>query len=168
MAVAGPLATLAPMKKTNVEEFFRRLEAGNPDPRGELHYINPYTLLVAVVLSAQATDVGVNKATRELFKVADNPKAMVALGEADALVGAAGAVVQPEGDVEQQELGAREAEHRPGAGAEEKRAGGDPAEQQRAHQHGEAGAAQRTVGGKQGLEERFFGRGVCVAHGGQL
>ena len=55
------------MKKANVEEFFRRLEAENPDPRGELHYINPYTLLVAVVLSAQATDVGVNKVTPILF-----------------------------------------------------------------------------------------------------
>ena len=81
MAVAGRLATLAPMKKTNVEEFFRRLEAGNPDPRGELHYINPYTLLVAVVLSAQATDVGVNKATGPLFAVADTPEKMLALGE---------------------------------------------------------------------------------------
>ena len=70
------------MKKANVEEFFRRLEAQNPDPRGELHYINPYTLLVAVVLSAQATDVGVNKATGPLFAVADTPEKMVALGEA--------------------------------------------------------------------------------------
>lgn len=70
------------MKKANVEEFFRRLEAQNPDPRGELHYINPYTLLVAVVLSAQATDVGVNKATGPLFAVADTPEKMLALGEA--------------------------------------------------------------------------------------
>jgi endonuclease-3 len=70
------------MKKANVEEFFRRLEAQNPDPRGELEYINPYTLLVAVVLSAQATDVGVNKATGPLFAVADTPQKMVALGEA--------------------------------------------------------------------------------------
>lgn len=70
------------MKKANVEEFFRRLEAQNPDPRGELHYINPYTLLVAVVLSAQATDVGVNKATGPLFAAADTPEKMVALGEA--------------------------------------------------------------------------------------
>ena len=69
------------MKKANVEEFFRRLEAENPDPRGELHYINPYTLLVAVVLSAQATDVGVNKATGPLFAVADTPEKMLALGE---------------------------------------------------------------------------------------
>ncbi len=70
------------MKKADIEEFFRRLEERNPDPRGELEYINPYTLLVAVVLSAQATDVGVNKATGPLFKVADTPQKMVALGEA--------------------------------------------------------------------------------------
>ena len=70
------------MKKANIEEFFRRLEERDPDPRGELDYINPYTLLVAVVLSAQATDVGVNKATGPLFKVADTPKKMLALGEA--------------------------------------------------------------------------------------
>ncbi len=69
------------MKKADIEEFFRRLEERNPDPRGELEYINPYTLLVAVVLSAQATDVGVNKATGPLFKVADSPQKMVALGE---------------------------------------------------------------------------------------
>ena len=53
-----------------------------PKPKGELDYVNPYTLLVAVVLSAQATDVGVNKATGPLFKVADTPEKMVALGEA--------------------------------------------------------------------------------------
>ena len=53
-----------------------------PEPKGELCYVNPYTLLVAVVLSAQATDVGVNKATGPLFKVADTPEKMVALGEA--------------------------------------------------------------------------------------
>ncbi len=70
------------MKKANIEEFFRRLEARNPDPRGELDYINPYTLLVAVVLSAQATDAGVNKATGPLFKVVDTPEKMLALGEA--------------------------------------------------------------------------------------
>ena len=70
------------MKKADVEEFFRRLEERNPDPRGELDYINPYTLLVAVVLSAQATDVGVNKATGPLFTVADTPEKMVQLGEA--------------------------------------------------------------------------------------
>jgi len=70
------------MKKADIEEFFRRLEERDPDPRGELDYINPYTLLVAVVLSAQATDVGVNKATGPLFKVADTPEKMLALGEA--------------------------------------------------------------------------------------
>ncbi len=70
------------MKKADIEEFFRRFEERNPDPRGELEYINPFTLLVAVVLSAQATDVSVNKATGPLFAVADTPQKMVALGEA--------------------------------------------------------------------------------------
>ncbi len=70
------------MKKTDVEAFFGRLAAADPDPRGELDFINPYTLLVAVVLSAQATDVGVNKATGPLFAVADTPAKMLALGEA--------------------------------------------------------------------------------------
>ena len=70
------------MKPAAVEEFFRRLEAQRPDPRSELEFINPYTLLVAVVLSAQATDVGVNKATGPLFKVADTPEKMLKLGEA--------------------------------------------------------------------------------------
>src|SRR5215468_3325881 len=65
-----------------VEAIFARFAAANPEPKGELEYINPFTLLVAVVLSAQATDTGVNKATRGLFKVADTPKKMVALGEA--------------------------------------------------------------------------------------
>ncbi|MEX1109761.1 MAG: endonuclease III [Dongiaceae bacterium] len=69
------------MKPALVEEFFRRLEARNPDPRGELDYINPYTLLVAVILSAQATDAGVNKATEPLFKLVDSPEKMLALGE---------------------------------------------------------------------------------------
>jgi endonuclease-3 len=66
-----------------VEEIFRRLAAERPEPKGELEYVNPYTLLVAVVLSAQATDAGVNKATRGLFKAADRPKKMVALGLAE-------------------------------------------------------------------------------------
>jgi endonuclease-3 len=70
------------MKKEKVEEMFRRLAARNPDPRGELHYKNPFTLLVAVVLSAQATDAGVNKATEKLFQVADTPQKMLKLGEA--------------------------------------------------------------------------------------
>jgi len=69
------------MKPAEVEEFFRRLAAERPDPRGELEYINPYTLLVAVVLSAQATDASVNKATPPLFAIADTPAKMVALGE---------------------------------------------------------------------------------------
>ena len=64
-----------------VHEIFSRLRAANPEPKGELEYINPYTLLVAVVLSAQATDAGVNKATRALFAAADTPQKMVALGE---------------------------------------------------------------------------------------
>jgi endonuclease-3 len=70
------------MKKSTVDEFFRRLAAQRPDPTTELDFINPYTLLVAVVLSAQATDVGVNKATKPLFAVADTPQKMLALGEA--------------------------------------------------------------------------------------
>src|SRR5487761_216333 len=73
---------MARMSKENVARFFALLAAERPDPTTELQYINPYTLLVAVVLSAQATDVGVNKATVELFKVADTPAKMVALGEA--------------------------------------------------------------------------------------
>jgi endonuclease-3 len=70
------------MNPQDVDEFFRRLAKERPDPRSELEFINPYTLLVAVVLSAQATDAGVNKATETLFKVADTPQKMVALGEA--------------------------------------------------------------------------------------
>ena len=68
---------------TNAEiaEAFRRFAATNPTPRGELQHINPFTLLVAVVLSAQATDAGVNKATPALFKLADTPEKMVKLGE---------------------------------------------------------------------------------------
>ena len=60
--------------------MFRRFEARDPEPEGELDYVNVYTLLVAVVLSAQATDVGVNKATKALFKIADTPEKMVKLG----------------------------------------------------------------------------------------
>jgi endonuclease III len=70
-----------PWNASEVAEAFRRLQAANPEPRGELHYINPFTLLVAVVLSAQATDAGVNKATPALFAAADTPEKMVALGE---------------------------------------------------------------------------------------
>jgi len=71
-----------PMKKPEIEAFFRRLSAALPVPETELKYINTYTLLVAVVLSAQATDVGVNKATEKLFKIADTPQKMLKLGEA--------------------------------------------------------------------------------------
>ena len=70
------------MRKDQIDQFFALLAASRPDPKTELDYTNPYTLLVAVVLSAQATDVGVNKATRALFKAADTPRKMVALGEA--------------------------------------------------------------------------------------
>jgi endonuclease III len=64
-----------------IHEAFSRFRKANPDPKGELKHLNPYTLLVAVVLSAQATDAGVNKATRALFEVADTPQKMLALGE---------------------------------------------------------------------------------------
>ena len=70
------------MTPQKVKEFFARLQKQNPEPKGELEYINPYTLLVAVVLSAQATDTGVNKATRALFKAVSTPEEMLALGEA--------------------------------------------------------------------------------------
>jgi endonuclease-3 len=69
------------LKRDQIETLFERLQARNPAPTTELEYTNPYTLLVAVVLSAQATDAGVNKATRGLFRAADTPAAMVALGE---------------------------------------------------------------------------------------
>ncbi|NBT84932.1 MAG: endonuclease III [Alphaproteobacteria bacterium] len=69
------------MTNSWVDELFKRLQKLNPKPETELLYTNPYTLLVAVVLSAQATDKGVNKATAELFKVADAPEKMVNLGE---------------------------------------------------------------------------------------
>lgn len=69
------------MKQAQVFEFFRRLAELNPEPETELEYKDPYTLLVAVALSAQATDVSVNLATAKLFKVADTPEKMVALGE---------------------------------------------------------------------------------------
>jgi endonuclease-3 len=70
------------MKPDAVQEFYRRLQAHDPHPETELKYVNPYTLLVAVALSAQATDVGVNKATGPLFQVVDTPEKMLALGEA--------------------------------------------------------------------------------------
>jgi len=64
-----------------IREIFRRFQASEPEPKGELDHANAYTLVVAVALSAQATDVGVNKATKELFRIADTPEKMLALGE---------------------------------------------------------------------------------------
>jgi endonuclease III len=78
-AAAGALPQWTPAE---VEEAFRRFQAAEPEPKGELQHIDPYTLLVAVVLSAQATDAGVNKATPALFAAADTPEKMVKLGEA--------------------------------------------------------------------------------------
>ncbi|HWJ75046.1 MAG TPA: endonuclease III [Kaistia sp.] len=72
---------MRPFTRAEVETFFARFAAREPEPKGELLYVNPFTLLVAVVLSAQATDAGVNKATRALFAAADTPEKMVALGE---------------------------------------------------------------------------------------
>jgi endonuclease-3 len=69
------------LKPAEIELLFSRLQAKNPDPKGELDYINPYTLLVAVVLSAQSTDVGVNRATKPLFAKIDTPQKMLAFGE---------------------------------------------------------------------------------------
>lgn len=71
----------SPLTDHEISEIFRRFHDLEPEPKGELEFSNPYTLLVAVVLSAQATDAGVNKATRSLFKLADTPAKMVALGE---------------------------------------------------------------------------------------
>ena len=76
--------TRAPKSKytaDEVREIFHRFSVQRPEPKGELNHTNPYTLVVAVALSAQATDVGVNRATKELFKVADTPQKMLALGE---------------------------------------------------------------------------------------
>lgn len=70
-----------PVKKFQIEQFFTRLRDANPAPTTELHYATPFQLLIAVILSAQATDVGVNKATARLFPVAPTPEAMLALGE---------------------------------------------------------------------------------------
>ena len=64
-----------------IREIFSRFQAAEPEPRGELDHVNAYTLVVAVALSAQATDAGVNKATRALFQIADTPEKMLALGE---------------------------------------------------------------------------------------
>jgi endonuclease III len=73
---------LSPAETARIAEIFRRFEAASPDPRTELTYKTPYTLLVAVVLSAQATDKSVNKATEKLYAVANTPQQMLALGEA--------------------------------------------------------------------------------------
>lgn len=67
--------------RAELEEIFRRFSIQRPEPKGELEHVNPFTLVVAVALSAQATDAGVNKATRALFKVADTPQKMLDLGE---------------------------------------------------------------------------------------
>ena len=78
--ISGPKSS-KPVDSAARHEIFRRLREANPDPRSDLEYSDPFTLLVAVVLSAQATDAGVNKATRRLFAVADTPEKMLALGE---------------------------------------------------------------------------------------
>ena len=70
-----------PWTPAEVREVFSRFRKANPEPKGELEHVNPFTLLVAVVLSAQATDAGVNKATRALFEIADTPQKMLDLGE---------------------------------------------------------------------------------------
>ncbi|EJW10973.1 Endonuclease III [Rhodovulum sp. PH10] len=80
-AAAPKAAAVTAWTPAEIDEAFRRFHEKNPEPKGELEHINPFTLLVAVVLSAQATDAGVNKATRGLFAVADTPEKMVALGE---------------------------------------------------------------------------------------
>ncbi len=86
-SIAKNAAAVAPKRRprrwtpAEIVEGFTRLRAANPEPRGELEHLNVYTLLVAVVLSAQATDAGVNRATRDLFPRADTPQKMLALGE---------------------------------------------------------------------------------------
>ncbi|WP_375413407.1 endonuclease III [uncultured Bradyrhizobium sp.] len=78
---ASSKTSIRPWTPAEVREAFTRFRTANPEPKGELEHLNPYTLLVAVVLSAQATDAGVNKATRALFAVADTPQKMIGLGE---------------------------------------------------------------------------------------
>ena len=75
------IKAVKPWTPAEVREVFSRFRAANPEPKGELEHVNPFTLLVAVVLSAQATDAGVNKATRALFEIADTPQKMLDLGE---------------------------------------------------------------------------------------
>ncbi len=83
MAEAASLApgSVKPVDKKTLVEIFRRFHERDPEPRGELNYSSPFTLLVAVALSAQSTDIGVNKATDKLFALADTPHKMLALGE---------------------------------------------------------------------------------------
>jgi endonuclease-3 len=80
-SLVKPRSSIKPWTSAEVYEAFSRFRKANPEPKGELEHLNPYTLLVAVVLSAQATDAGVNRATRALFAVADTPQKMIALGE---------------------------------------------------------------------------------------
>ncbi|MGA8967730.1 MAG: endonuclease III [Pseudolabrys sp.] len=80
--IKAAVGALPQWTTAQIEEAFRRFKSANPEPKGELQHINAFTLLVAVVLSAQATDAGVNKATPALFALADTPQKMVALGEA--------------------------------------------------------------------------------------
>lgn len=82
MAKAPPRKKLKPAEQARIAELFERFESQESDPRTELNYASPYELVVAVALSAQATDVSVNKATTRLFAVADTPQKMLALGEA--------------------------------------------------------------------------------------
>src|SRR5438270_8330671 len=77
-----PVRRTSRYSPAEVHEIFRRFSIQRPEPKGELEHVNAFTLLVAVVLSAQATDAGVNRATRALFEVADTPQKMLALGEA--------------------------------------------------------------------------------------
>ena len=79
---AGAKKRLKPAEQARIAEIFERFEAEEADPRTELDYKSPFTLVVAVALSAQATDISVNKATAKLFEVADTPAKMLALGEA--------------------------------------------------------------------------------------
>jgi endonuclease-3 len=78
---APGLRATACLGGTEIDRLYTRLAAANPNPKGELSFVNPYTLLVAVVLSAQATDAGVNRATEALFREVDTPAKMLALGE---------------------------------------------------------------------------------------
>lgn len=80
-AAKGKVPKSKPWTRVEVDEAFQRFAKANPTPRGELEHVDPYTLLIAVVLSAQATDAGVNKATPALFAAANTPAKMVALGE---------------------------------------------------------------------------------------